>query len=91
MILAFLVWISLLISLLSYKGQGVELVYPILYLGISLVIASSVIYQSRAFHLKEIVPWTILNLIYIGSLAGYFTVKFTDGIKTPGALSYVFF
>jgi hypothetical protein len=44
MIFAFIAWLSLLISLLAYKGEGVELVYPILYLGISLVIASSVIY-----------------------------------------------
>jgi len=57
-------------TLYGMMGQaaGIMVVIPAYYFTICLNLASTVIYQSRTFTVKELVLWCIINVLYI--LAG---------------------
>ena len=55
---------------------GAVIVIPMAYLGVSYIIAASVLYQSRAFTWKELIVWIVLTVIYFGLSLAYFFLKF---------------
>lgn len=55
---------------------AVMIVIPVFYLFVSLLIGSTVIYQSRSFTKKETVYWTVVNVLYIGAGCAYFVWKY---------------
>ena len=91
MAIALIAWFGLFIGLTStqaaFKGTAIAL----LYLGVSLIISSSVIYQSRALTIKELVPWILFNLIYIGVSLIYFFLSFDGAKSSPEGLRYIFY
>ena len=50
------------------SAAGIMLICPAYYFTICLNLASTVIYQSRTFTVKELVLWCVINVLYI--LAG---------------------
>ena len=76
--LALVAWVCLLGGLLGTTSGalGAVIVIPMAYLGISYILASSVLYQSRAFTWKELIFWIIITVIYFGLSLAYFFVKF---------------
>ena len=75
---AFAAWACLLGGLLGTTGGalGAVIAVPMAYLGISYILAASVLYQSRVFTWKELIFWIILTVIYFGLSLAYFFVKF---------------
>ena len=78
MFLVFFAWACLLGGLLGTTSGalGAVIVIPMAYLGVSYIIAASVLYQSRAFTWKELIVWIVLTVIYFGLSLAYFFLKF---------------
>ena len=76
---AFLFWLAMTISMMvSLIDKPTGLVYsiPFPYVAICLLIASSVIYQSRNFETKELVYWGLINAAYLICGVIYFVYEF---------------
>ena len=55
---------------------AVMIVIPFFYIFVSLLIGSTVIYQSRPFTKKETIYWTLVNVLYIVAGCAYFVWKY---------------
>ena len=57
-----ILWIVLVIALCLYNKSIIGLVYnfPVLYIFICIIIATTVIYQGRSFTIKEILVWIVI-------------------------------
>lgn len=91
MAIAFIAWVGLFIGLAATQAAIKGVVIAMLYLGVSLIISSSVIYQSRALAIKELIPWIAFNLVYIGASLAYFFVSFENSKSSPQGFRYIFY
>jgi hypothetical protein len=57
-------------------GLGFICSLPPFYIGLSILIGTSVIYQVRTFSIRELVYWILLNLLYLTAGLVYFIVKY---------------
>lgn len=76
---AFVFWIAMTISMMvSMENRLTGLVYsiPFPYITICMLIASAVIYQSRTFHVKELIYWGLITSAYLVCGVIYFVYEF---------------
>ena len=88
MIVFVISWFVLLLALSAtwMDVNGAIVSFPIMYLGLTFLIASSVIYQSRFFETKEIIVWVIINVIYIAVGFAFFFIKSSETEKQQQAV-----
>ena len=55
---------------------AVMIVLPAFFITICLLLASTVIYQSRTFTGKELALWIVVNVVYVAAGAAYFVYKY---------------
>jgi hypothetical protein len=67
--------VSMMVSLID-KPTGLVYSIPFPYVAICLLIASSVIYQSRTFDTKELAYWALINVAYLACGVIYFVYEF---------------
>lgn len=58
------------------KPTGLVYSIPFPYVAVCMMIASSVIYQSRTFATKEVVYWALINAAYLACGLIYFMYEF---------------
>jgi hypothetical protein len=77
-LMATIAWIGMAVSLfVQYKGIiGLVYTFPFVYVGITIIIGSSVIYQSRTFNKIELAVWGTVNILYLVLGIGYFIYEF---------------
>jgi hypothetical protein len=64
--LSIVAWLAMMIAFIIDMGAiGVVYSFPFVYVAISTIIASSVIYQSRTFKKNELITWASVNALYL--------------------------
>lgn len=65
--LASIAWFGMAVSLFVQYASPIGIVYtfPFIYVGATIIIGSSVIYQSRTFTKAELAIWGSVNVIYL--------------------------
>ena len=61
---------------------GVIICLPFVYFAVCLLVASTVIRQSRTFTCKELLWWVVVNLLYLGCGIAYFILDYDVGSFT---------
>lgn len=77
-LLALIAWLGMAISLFVQYQSMIGLVYtfPFIYVGATLTVGSSVIYQSRTFTKGELAGWGLVNILYLALGVGWFIYDF---------------
>ena len=75
---ALVAWFGMAISLFVQYQSMIGLVYtfPFVYVGATIIIGSSVIYQSRTFTKIELGIWGLVNVLYLALGVGWFVYDF---------------
>lgn len=75
---ALIFWIILASCLLGIvSGEtGAISSMPLLYIGVCLFVASSAVYQNRAFTMKELIVWIVVNVLYIALGISFFIYQY---------------
>jgi hypothetical protein len=75
---AVIAWFGMAVSLFTQFQSLIGLVYtfPFIYVGITIIIGSSVIYQSRTFTKMELCTWGTVNVLYLALGVGWFVYDF---------------